>query len=148
MVFRPSSASLPLPPSLLPTPRTLSCLTPPGTQLTWETFTTFSTPQNMMCCLGPLSFRELISCRWPCTPVSSLTQSFLMLLLPCFCRWIKTDLESINRGKTPFVIVGGHRPMHVASLDGVLPTSNLLVGEETLSAFENLFFLHEVMNDF
>jgi hypothetical protein len=31
-------------------------------------------------------------------------------------KWLQSDLSSINRSETPFVIVSGHRPMYTSSL--------------------------------
>lgn len=59
-------------------------------------------------------------------------------------KFILADLAALNRTLTPFLVVGGHRPMHISSPDGVDHTSDLLAGEEVLKAFEDLFFLHEV----
>eukprot|EP00850_Spirogloea_muscicola_P012086 SM000077S21560 [mRNA] locus=s77:233943:242539:+ [translate_table: standard] len=58
--------------------------------------------------------------------------------------YIVEDLQSVNRSKTPWVIVSGHRPVHIDSLDGVLPSSNLLAGEEILANLEDVFMLYEV----
>jgi len=53
-------------------------------------------------------------------------------------KWLENDLNSINRAKTPWVIVGGHRPMY-----------NSLVGAETIADklreyIEPLLYKHHV----
>eukprot|EP00850_Spirogloea_muscicola_P017778 SM000156S02134 [mRNA] locus=s156:167665:178237:+ [translate_table: standard] len=58
--------------------------------------------------------------------------------------YIVGDLQSVNRSKTPWVIISGHRPIHIDSLDGVLPSSNLLAGEEILANLEDVFMLYQV----
>ena len=37
-------------------------------------------------------------------------------------KWLEKDLSSVNRAKTPWIIVGAHRPMY-----------NSLVGAETIA---------------
>ena len=31
--------------------------------------------------------------------------------------WLEQDLENVNRSKTPWVILGGHRPMYTSEID-------------------------------
>lgn len=32
-------------------------------------------------------------------------------------KWLEQDLKSIDRSKTPWVIIGGHRPMYTSEID-------------------------------
>lgn len=66
--------------------------------------------------------------------------------------WLETDLKSVDRSRTPWLVVTGHRPMY--SVDGGYPLdSQQSVGPDLSDAFclgasssdmETLFFTHEV----
>ncbi|KAF8097152.1 hypothetical protein N665_0293s0002 [Sinapis alba] len=54
--------------------------------------------------------------------------------------FIKSDLESVNRSKTPFVVVQGHRPMYTTSTKG----SDVAVRVKMIEHLEPLFVKNNV----
>lgn len=70
----------------------------------------------------------------------------------CVCPWmvwlvssfIVSDLEHVNRDKTPWVIVGGHRPFYVSSTYYGRKDSDITVADDLRNALEDLFLKHEV----
>ncbi|KAH0939698.1 hypothetical protein HID58_007159 [Brassica napus] len=54
--------------------------------------------------------------------------------------FIKSDLESVNRSKTPFVVVQGHRPMYTTSTKG----SDIAVRVKMIEHLEPLFVENNV----
>ncbi|CAN7003202.1 hypothetical protein Bca4012_052123 [Brassica carinata] len=55
-------------------------------------------------------------------------------------RFVKSDLESVNRSKTPFVVVQGHRPMYTTSTKG----SDIAVRVKMIEHLEPLFVENNV----
>ena len=49
--------------------------------------------------------------------------------------WLENDLKSVDRTKTPFIMVGGHRPMYCSE---AYPGKKM---KPSLFLFENLFLL-------
>jgi phosphodiesterase/alkaline phosphatase D-like protein len=44
--------------------------------------------------------------------------------------WLQQDLKNINRSKTPWVILGGHRPMYCSQVDPGNSTFSLVKTRE------------------
>jgi len=59
-------------------------------------------------------------------------------------RFIEEDLASIDRSLTPWVIVGGHRPIYVSSTYKKWPDGDLDVSEALKIALEPLFYKYKV----
>jgi len=58
--------------------------------------------------------------------------------------FIKQDLEGVDRSKTPFVIVGGHRPMYVSSVSTGNATSDQGMATLLRQYVEPLFYKYKV----
>ena len=58
--------------------------------------------------------------------------------------FVRADLQRVNRTRTPWVVVNGHRPMYPSSLFGQHHSSDLTVAQDLRSAFEELFLRHQV----
>ena len=59
--------------------------------------------------------------------------------------FIRSDLTAVDRGATPWVVVGGHRPMYVDSVDFPLwpaPDHDQTMARALRAALEGLFFEH------
>jgi len=62
-------------------------------------------------------------------------------------QFIAADLESVNRTTTPWVVVGGHRPIYIDSVDFPLwpaPDHDQVMARALRDAFEDLFIEHGV----
>ena len=59
------------------------------------------------------------------------------------CRFVAADLASVDRSRTPWLVVGGHRPMYVDSTYVGGPDGDLPVAADLVAAFEELFFVHQ-----
>ena len=54
--------------------------------------------------------------------------------------WIERDLQSVNRSRTPWLIVGFHRPMYISQLD----YPDLSIGAKLQLHLEPLFYQYHV----
>lgn len=59
-------------------------------------------------------------------------------------RFINEDLKSVNRSKTPWIIVGGHRPIYIDSIFARWPDGDLEVAFALKQALEPLFYKYKV----
>lgn len=59
-------------------------------------------------------------------------------------RFIEEDLKSVNRSKTPWLIVGGHRPIYIDSVYAHWPDGDLEVAFALKQALEPLFYKYKV----
>ena len=59
-------------------------------------------------------------------------------------RFIITDLSTVDRQRTPWVVVNMHRPIYTSSTAGVSPPSVLRVAEDLQQALEPVFILYQV----
>ena len=57
---------------------------------------------------------------------------------------MRADLASVNRSRTPWLVVGGHRPFYIDSTSVGKPDSDQTVAEDLRTAFEDLFLQHAV----
>ena len=57
--------------------------------------------------------------------------------------FVRADLQRVNRTRTPWVIVNGHRPMYPSSMFGQHHSSDLTVAQDLRSAFEELCLQHQ-----
>ncbi|XP_028398473.1 nucleotide pyrophosphatase/phosphodiesterase-like [Dendronephthya gigantea] len=55
-------------------------------------------------------------------------------------KWLEEDLKSIDRSKTPWVILGGHRPMYTSEID----PRNFIVALAFQFLFEDLLYHYKV----
>lgn len=60
------------------------------------------------------------------------------------CRFLKEDLESVNRRVTPWVIVGHHRPMYPGITTDLPPRGYWYVGQELQRQLARLFTENKV----
>ena len=68
-----------------------------------------------------------------------------MLTKSCIShRYIIQDLATVNRRRTPWVVVNMHRPIYTSSTAGVAPPSVLRVAEDLQQALEPVFALYQV----
>jgi hypothetical protein len=58
--------------------------------------------------------------------------------------WVLSDLASVDRSVTPWVVVGGHRPMYIASTFKMPEWGDQTVAEDLRAAFEDAFVEHRV----
>ncbi|CAL8471017.1 g10559 [Coccomyxa elongata] len=58
--------------------------------------------------------------------------------------FVVADLKKVDRSKTPWVIVGFHRPIYTTSLEGVTLASDLVVANDLRDAYEQIFYQYEV----
>ena len=61
-----------------------------------------------------------------------------------FFRFIEKDLASVNRSQTPWLIVGGHRPIYISSTFSHWPDGDLEVAHALKLALEPLLYKHKV----
>src|SRR4051812_9501031 len=54
--------------------------------------------------------------------------------------WIEHDLQSVNRSRTPWIIIGSHRPMFTSEID----PPDLLVSAQLQLHLEPLFYKYHV----
>ncbi|KAL4439452.1 hypothetical protein ABPG77_008781 [Micractinium sp. CCAP 211/92] len=60
-------------------------------------------------------------------------------------RFIKADLRAVNRSVTPWVIVGGHRPMYIDStFYGLVPDGDQVVAKQLRDSLEELLYRYQV----
>ena len=79
-------------------------------------------------------------------PVHFLQMSTEEAFSPGSPQWtfIVRDLQSVNRTRTPWVVVGMHRPIYTSSLNGVTFTSDQGVASDLREALEQVFFTYQV----
>ena len=58
--------------------------------------------------------------------------------------WIKSDLQAVNRSKTPFLLLAGHRPMYIDSTNDEPGGGDLPVGRQLIAALEPLMQKYQV----
>ncbi|PRW45579.1 Metallo-dependent phosphatase [Chlorella sorokiniana] len=59
--------------------------------------------------------------------------------------WIEADLKAVNRSRTPWVVVGGHRPIYIDSKwFGQAPDGDQYVAKLLRESFEELFHRYQV----
>jgi acid phosphatase type 7 len=56
-------------------------------------------------------------------------------------RWLEEDLKSVDRGKTPYVVVTGHRPMYTSEMSY---EADYIVSLAMQDELEDLFYKYEV----
>ncbi|KAK9824258.1 hypothetical protein WJX72_008984 [[Myrmecia] bisecta] len=59
-------------------------------------------------------------------------------------RFIVKDLTSVDRSQTPWVVVGGHRPIYSTSINGGGKSSVVEVAHQLRAILENVFYTHHV----
>lgn len=59
-------------------------------------------------------------------------------------KFILDDLRSVNRSRTPWVIVGGHRPFYISSNNRLAPDSDQVVAQQLRAALEDIFLQYKV----
>jgi hypothetical protein len=58
--------------------------------------------------------------------------------------WVLSDLAAVDRSVTPWVVVGGHRPMYIASTFKMPEWGDQTVASDLRAAFEDAFLAHRV----
>mmetsp|Transcript_1844 Transcript_1844/g.5402 ORF Transcript_1844/g.5402 Transcript_1844/m.5402 type:complete len:625 (-) Transcript_1844:225-2099(-) len=59
-------------------------------------------------------------------------------------RWIQEDLSAVNRSRTPWLIVGGHRPFYIDSTNSNPSDGDQTVASDLREALEEAFVQHKV----
>ena len=59
-------------------------------------------------------------------------------------RFVLTDLAAVDRRKTPWVVVGGHRPMYISSTNTLPGDGDQPVAAALRDAFEQVFVDYKV----
>lgn len=57
--------------------------------------------------------------------------------------WLESDLASVDRGKTPWVVFGGHRPMYINSDYGESDSSDLVVMQNLIEHVEPMLMKYK-----
>lgn len=58
--------------------------------------------------------------------------------------FMHADLASVNRSRTPWLVVGGHRPFYIDSTSAEKVDSDQTVADDLRMAFEDLFLQYSV----
>lgn len=58
--------------------------------------------------------------------------------------FVLSDLAAVDRTKTPWLVVGGHRPMYISSTNTLPLDGDQTVAQELRDAFEEAFVQYKV----
>jgi hypothetical protein len=58
--------------------------------------------------------------------------------------WLLADLASVDRSVTPWLVVGGHRPVYICSTNTMPGQGDQPVAQDLRDAFEEAFVEHKV----
>ena len=59
-------------------------------------------------------------------------------------KWLEADLKAVDRSKTPWVVLNGHRPIYTTSIIGSQPAGVLTVAKDLQLALEDLLYKYNV----
>eukprot|EP00879_Flechtneria_rotunda_P027871 GHRR01029908.1.p1 GENE.GHRR01029908.1~~GHRR01029908.1.p1 ORF type:complete len:127 (-),score=30.07 GHRR01029908.1:375-755(-) len=59
--------------------------------------------------------------------------------------WVLSDLAAVNRSRTPWVVVGGHRPIYISSNNIMPGDGDQPVAAALREAFEDAFIKYKVI---
>lgn len=80
-----------------------------------------------------------------CDPFVLFLTPFVAFLPLALLRFIEQDLKSVDRRTTPWLIVGGHRPIYIDSTWDQWPDGDLTVANQLQQALEELFLEYKVL---
>jgi hypothetical protein len=58
--------------------------------------------------------------------------------------WVLADLAAVDRHQTPWVVVAGHRPLYICSVNNLPEDGDQLIAIELRAAFEQVFVDYKV----
>lgn len=88
----------------------------------------------------------------PCSPLyrASLPAAVCMPHTACVLAgseqhgWVLSDLAAVDRRTTPWLVVGGHRPIYISSTNDLPGDGDQTVATDLRAAFEDAFVKYKV----